>query len=215
LQGAANFKKEFEQLRRAFRYDEFETVTNANPPSNAVQKVLSLRCVWHRVHARCAADLIRTKPCKASHISHEWLLTLCVHWQAIGQAGSGFVKFFAGIDRKAEEAGVFPKLTPSPVPEEVIDSDGSVDNAVDDVRLLSGGHITPSSCQPPWTPAMLLVMTRLHRMCMCSPSSRLTAAVLMSGSMHTGGMPCLLPHLLPHQQAHRACSRLPFLSPEP
>lgn len=45
LQGAANFKKEFEQLRRAFRYDEFETVTNANPPSNAVQKVLSLLCI--------------------------------------------------------------------------------------------------------------------------------------------------------------------------
>ena len=31
---------------------------------------------------------------------------------------------------------MFPKLTPSPVPEEVMDSDGSVDSAVDDVRLL-------------------------------------------------------------------------------
>jgi hypothetical protein len=39
LQGIENFKKEFEQLRRAFRYDEFETVTNANPPSGAIQKV--------------------------------------------------------------------------------------------------------------------------------------------------------------------------------
>lgn len=76
-------------------------------------------------------------------------MTTCVHWQAIGQAGSVFVKFFAGIDRKAEDAGVFPKLTPSPVPEEVIDSDGSVDNAVDDVRLLSGGHITLSNSQLP------------------------------------------------------------------
>jgi hypothetical protein len=41
-QGIENFKKEFEQLRRAFRYDEFETVTNANPPSNSIQKVLVL-----------------------------------------------------------------------------------------------------------------------------------------------------------------------------
>ena len=29
---------------------------------------------------------------------------------------------------------MFPKLTPSPVPEEVVDSDGSVDNSVEDVR---------------------------------------------------------------------------------
>jgi hypothetical protein len=83
-------------------------------------------------------------------------MTTCVHRQAIGQAGSGFVKFFAGIDRKAEEAGVFPKLTPSPVPEEVIDSDGSVDNAVDDVRLLSEAtshrqavsHLDPCDAPP-------------------------------------------------------------------
>lgn len=39
-QGFENFKKEFEQLRRAFRYDEFETVTNASPPGNPVTKVL-------------------------------------------------------------------------------------------------------------------------------------------------------------------------------
>lgn len=84
-----------------------------------------------------------------SNISNKWRMTTCVHWQAIGQVGSGFVKFFAGIDRKAEDAGVFPKLTPSPVPDEVIDSDGSVDSAVDDVRRLSGGHITMSNCQPP------------------------------------------------------------------
>lgn len=38
-QGFENFKKEFEQLRRAFRYDEFENVTNANPPSNGFEKV--------------------------------------------------------------------------------------------------------------------------------------------------------------------------------
>ena len=39
LQGAENFKKELEQLRRAFRYDEFETVTAAAPPKNAFSKV--------------------------------------------------------------------------------------------------------------------------------------------------------------------------------
>jgi hypothetical protein len=63
-----------------------------------------------------------------------WWLSCCMHVQAIGKAGSSFVKFFAGIDRKAENAGVFPKLAPSPVPEEVVDSDGSVDNSVEDVR---------------------------------------------------------------------------------
>ena len=96
------------------------------------------------MHARCAADIICTLPFNTPDISSEWRMTTCVHWQAIGQAGSGFVKFFAGIDRKAEDAGLFPKLTPSPVPEEVIDSDGSVDSAVDDVRPLSGGT---SHCQ--------------------------------------------------------------------
>ena len=39
MQGAENFKKELEQLRRAFRYDEFETVTAAaTPPKNVVVK---------------------------------------------------------------------------------------------------------------------------------------------------------------------------------
>lgn len=38
-QGLDNFKKEFEQLRRAFRYDEFMNVTNANPPSNKFEQV--------------------------------------------------------------------------------------------------------------------------------------------------------------------------------
>ena len=44
MQGYENFKKEFEQLRRAFRYDEFETVTNASPPSNPATKVLRKQC---------------------------------------------------------------------------------------------------------------------------------------------------------------------------
>lgn len=39
--GAANFKKELEQLRRAFRYDEFETVTAAAPPQNIFSKTVS------------------------------------------------------------------------------------------------------------------------------------------------------------------------------
>jgi ubiquinol oxidase len=38
--GFENFKKEFEQLRRAFRFDEFETVTNASPPTNPVTKAI-------------------------------------------------------------------------------------------------------------------------------------------------------------------------------
>jgi hypothetical protein len=42
MQGAENFKKELEQLRRAFRYDEFETVTAAAPPKNLVSKVQCL-----------------------------------------------------------------------------------------------------------------------------------------------------------------------------
>ena len=50
---------------------------------------------------------------------------------------------------------------------------------------------------------------------MCSLGSCLTATVLMSGSLRTSGMPCLLPHVLPHQQAHRASSQLLILNPEP
>lgn len=54
-------------------------------------------------------------------------------FQAIGSAGASVVKFFASVDHKAEEAGVFPKLAPSVLPEEVMDSNGSVDDDVENV----------------------------------------------------------------------------------
>lgn len=39
MQGLANFKKEFEQLRRAFRFDEFENLSNASPATDKWQEV--------------------------------------------------------------------------------------------------------------------------------------------------------------------------------
>lgn len=38
-QGWANFKKEFQQLRRSFRFNEYQQITAANPPKNPVTKV--------------------------------------------------------------------------------------------------------------------------------------------------------------------------------
>ena len=39
VQGWDNFKKEFQQLRRSFRYNEYAEISKANPPSNALEKV--------------------------------------------------------------------------------------------------------------------------------------------------------------------------------
>ena len=39
--------------------------------------------------------------------------------QAIGSAGSSFVNFFASIDRRLEDAGLFKKLERASVPNEV------------------------------------------------------------------------------------------------
>lgn len=89
--GAANFKKEFEQLRRAFRFDEFKNLSNASPASNSVQK-------------------------------------------AVSSAGAKAISFFAAIDRKAEEAGVFPKLEKAEISGEIRNQDGSLSEDVDEVR---------------------------------------------------------------------------------
>lgn len=56
-----------------------------------------------------------------------------VNVQAIADTGSKVVSFFASIDRKAEGAGVFPKLEQAKVPGEIRNRDGSVSDAVDDV----------------------------------------------------------------------------------
>jgi hypothetical protein len=96
--------------------------------------VLGTMCMPRMLQARCVLRYINPSTCHAAGQVD------CVILQAIGQAGSSFVKFFASIDRKAEDAGVFPKLTPSPVPEEVVGSDGSVDNSVEDVRQLLMFH---------------------------------------------------------------------------
>lgn len=57
MQGFENFKKEFEQLRRAFRFDEFETVTNASPPTNPVTKASSAALT--QADRRCPCGLHR------------------------------------------------------------------------------------------------------------------------------------------------------------
>lgn len=89
--GVANFKKEFEQLRRAFRFDEFKNLSNASPASSKLQQIVS-------------------------------------------DTGSKVIQFFAAIDRKAEDAGVFPKLETAEIPGEIRNRDGSISDQVDDVR---------------------------------------------------------------------------------
>ena len=80
-QGIENFKKEFEQLRRAFRYDEFETVTNANPPSNSIQKVLDLpSCSSQPACLRWwQPDVCPMDVCPMDHRLCCWWLSCCMH----------------------------------------------------------------------------------------------------------------------------------------
>ena len=45
MQGWDNYKKEFRQLRRSFRTDEYNTISDLNPPTGFFGKVLPL--AWH------------------------------------------------------------------------------------------------------------------------------------------------------------------------
>ena len=42
VQAWDNFKKEFQQIRRSFRFNEYAEISRANPPSNALERVRKL-----------------------------------------------------------------------------------------------------------------------------------------------------------------------------
>ena len=39
VQGAENFAREFKQLRRSFRFNEYKSISEVNPPNNPIEKV--------------------------------------------------------------------------------------------------------------------------------------------------------------------------------
>ncbi len=39
MQGADNFKKEFKQLRRSFRFNDYKEIREQNPPTNPFARV--------------------------------------------------------------------------------------------------------------------------------------------------------------------------------
>lgn len=45
IQGADNFRKEFKQLRRSFRFNEYKEIREQNPPTNPVARVSVAPCV--------------------------------------------------------------------------------------------------------------------------------------------------------------------------
>ena len=45
VQGGDNFAREFKQLRRSFRFNEYKSISDVNPPRNFVERVsLALHC---------------------------------------------------------------------------------------------------------------------------------------------------------------------------
>ncbi len=39
VQGGDNFAREFKQLRRSFRFNEYKSISDVNPPRNFVERV--------------------------------------------------------------------------------------------------------------------------------------------------------------------------------
>ena len=129
IQGAENFKKELEQLRRAFRYDEFETVTAAAPPKNMVSKV--------QCHRSCSLHLAGACPCNnntrwPSLLPHTDFAPCFA--QAVASAGAKVVAGFASLDRQLQKVGILPDLKPAKIPAEVRDESGQLASDCAEVR---------------------------------------------------------------------------------
>eukprot|EP00884_Botryococcus_braunii_P010314 jgi/Botrbrau1/19284/Bobra.0073s0027.1 len=89
--GFQNFAKEYAQLRRSFRFNEYREIARANPPRDPISKAAA------------------------------WL-------------GKKVVVYFSKIDTQLEDAGVFKKLEPNPLPESVLDGDGGLLDECAEIR---------------------------------------------------------------------------------
>ena len=59
-QGWENFRKEFKQLRRSFRYNEYQEIREASPPTGFVSQVRHrYRCFQAQSHASSGVVLAR------------------------------------------------------------------------------------------------------------------------------------------------------------
>ena len=50
VQGAENFAREFKQLRRSFRFNEYRSISEVNPPNNPIEKVTHVYTVGDCQH---------------------------------------------------------------------------------------------------------------------------------------------------------------------
>ena len=58
LQGGDNFAREFKQLRRSFRFNEYKSISDVNPPRNFLERVsLALTLFACTVHRWSAVNL--------------------------------------------------------------------------------------------------------------------------------------------------------------
>ena len=72
LQGGDNFAREFKQLRRSFRFNEYKSISDVNPPRNFVERVsLNLALFACTVHSRCLLALCVIDGCKSVHVRHQ------------------------------------------------------------------------------------------------------------------------------------------------
>ncbi len=63
VQGGDNFAREFKQLRRSFRFNEYKSISDVNPPRNFVERVsLSLhRLPVSQVIWECLLTIVKTQ----------------------------------------------------------------------------------------------------------------------------------------------------------
>lgn len=68
MQGLQNFAKEYAQLRRSFRFNEYKEISTANPPKDPLSKVV-ITAAFHSIIKSWIGYEIMNVPCQGgSHL---------------------------------------------------------------------------------------------------------------------------------------------------
>lgn len=161
MQGAENFRKEFKQLRRSFRFNEYKEIREQNPPTNPVARVslhisltifLGLGGLCLLLHAYSITRALRRFPPFNEN---------CTIAQVMSSANKQIVRGLATLDVKLEDIGVLPPIKQAPLPEEITDDDGNLATDCADVRLLP--PVTILSLPHCWRHTFMSLAYRLLR----------------------------------------------------
>jgi hypothetical protein len=123
-----NFKLEWMQLRRSFRYNEYHRIADLNPPTGPIGKVRLCACRAALCGAAlqpCAGWWWRAQAVRCVPASARRLLPVCAppcRTQLTYAAGSAVVKLFSRVDEWLESRHWFTLLLPQPLPSEVWDA---------------------------------------------------------------------------------------------